>query len=126
MRTPTRCMLSAALAAASLSSHQASAATLTVHTQTPKVNVHLPPTEVNVKAAPKVEVHEIHIMKTVDKSSPTLYEALHNGTHIPKATMHVRQTGGSETVYDDKKSDRPTESLQLNFDKIEIKSAPLQ
>lgn len=49
-RTATLCALSVTLAAVSLG--QARAAALTVHTQTPKVNVRVPSPKVNVSPSP--------------------------------------------------------------------------
>lgn len=108
MRISTLCMLSAMLAVPVLSSNQVVAATLTVHTPPPKVNVHLPP--------PKVRVH----------SSPVAVTHVTNGTHFKTGTMIVRHDGGSKTAYGKKTSqpkgqsaDKPSESLSINFTKIE-------
>jgi Type VI secretion system effector, Hcp len=125
MRISTLCVLSAALAAVSLFCGHVSAATLAVHTQAPKVNVHLPPPKVNVQSSsPKVSsprVSDLHITKTVDKASPTLYKGVFNGKHIPKATISARRTGGSKTTYDDKKSgDEPTESMSIPFSEVKF------
>lgn len=125
MRISTLCMLSAVLMPVSLFYGQVRAATLTVHTQTPRVNVHLPPPKVNVQAStpkvssPRVTHQDLHITKTVDKPSPTLYRGLATGKHIPHGTITLRRTGGSKTTHDDKKSDeRPQESLSLPFSKV--------
>lgn len=40
------------------------------------------------------------VTKLVDKASPKLYEALHNGTHIPKVIIELyRPTGSSKQKY---------------------------
>lgn len=71
MRISTLCMLSVTLAAASLGGHQAGAASLTVRTPTPKVNVHLPPPKVTVQtSSPKVQLHDLNVTKKGDRSSP--------------------------------------------------------
>lgn len=127
MRISTPYMLSATLAAVSLFCGQASAETLTVHTQAPKVNIHLPPPKVNVQpsapkiSSPRVTHQDLHITKAADKSSVTLYKYVVTGKHIPRATIHARRNGGSKTTYDDKKSDdKPAESLSLPFSEIKI------
>ena len=134
MRISTLCVLSAALAASWLLHGQVSAATLAVHTQAPKVNVHLPPPKVNVQpsspkiSSPRVTHQDLHITKTVDKASPTLYKkGIVNGQHIRQGTMIVRRTGGSKTTYDAKKpDDRPSESLSLPFGEVKWTPTPLK
>jgi hypothetical protein len=65
MRTAMFCTLCATLATVSLSCNQASAATLTVHTNVPAVKVHVPPPKVNVHPlSSKVQVHNITVTKT--------------------------------------------------------------
>jgi Type VI secretion system effector, Hcp len=114
--------------ATSLFYGQVSAETLTVRTQAPKVNVHLPPPKVNVQpsspkaSSPRVTSQDLHITKTVDKASPTLYKGIVTGKHIRQGTMIVRRTGGSNTTYDDKKSDdKPSEQMHLDFTHVEVK-----
>lgn len=132
MRISTLCTLSAALAAASLFNGQVSAATLTVHTQAPKVNVHLPPPKVNVQPpSPKVSSHgvahqDLHVTKSTDKSSPSMFGKLANGTHIKTGRIYVRRTGGSNTAYDKKSDDRPSESLSLPFGEVKWTPTPLK
>ncbi|HUC51081.1 MAG TPA: type VI secretion system tube protein Hcp [Xanthobacteraceae bacterium] len=114
MRISTPCILGAVLAAASLPYHQVSAASLTVHTETPKVNVHLPPPKVNVHlpppkvnvqpSSPKVQIHDLTFTKKIDKSSPQLHKSLDNGKHIPKVVIRDKKT-----------DDHPTEQMHLNF-----------
>lgn len=44
---------------------------------------------------------EITVTKHTDAASPKLYEALHNGTHIPKVIIELtRPTGKSPMVYE--------------------------
>lgn len=125
MRISAPWILSAALAAVSLFYNQVSAATLTVHAQPPKVDVHLPPPKVNVPSpSPKVQTSSSHatlkdlsLTKTLDKSSPKF---LYHGKHIPVGHMSVRRARGSETAYDKKSDDKPTESMQLNFSHTEM------
>jgi hypothetical protein len=103
MRILTPCMLSALLPTV-LFYGQVRAETLTVHTQAPKVNVHLPPPKVNVQpstpkvSSPRVTHQDLHITKTVDKASPTLYKLAVTGKHINNGAIHVRRTGGSNTT----------------------------
>jgi type VI protein secretion system component Hcp len=105
---------------------QVRAETLTVHTQAPKVNVHLPPPKVNVQpstpkvSSPRVTHQDLHITKTVDKASPTLYKLAVTGKHINNGAIHVRRTGGSNTTYDKKSDDKPTETLSLPFDAVKF------
>jgi type VI secretion system Hcp family effector len=40
--------------------------------------------------AAKVSVHDIVVMKYVDKASPKLYQKLLTGTHIPKVIINIR------------------------------------
>ena len=42
---------------------------------------------------------DISFMKDVDKSSPSLAHHCATGTHIPKATLHVRKAGGEQKEY---------------------------
>jgi hypothetical protein len=82
--------------------------------------------------AGKVAVHDISITKHVDKASPTLFKYCANGQHIKQGTITLRkagktyltikltdvlissyQTGGSAHA------DQPTESLSLNFTKVQ-------
>jgi type VI protein secretion system component Hcp len=125
MRIAAPWILSAALTVVSLSCNQVSAATLAVHTQAPKVDVHLPPPKVNVpSSAPKVQTssshvtnHDLNVTKTLDKSSPKF---LYHGKHIPSAHITARRNDGSSTAYDKKSDDKPSESMSLEFNKIEV------
>jgi type VI secretion system secreted protein Hcp len=81
--------------------------------------------------AGKVSVHDIQITKTVDKSSPLLFKACASGKHFPKVTLTVRKAGKpylmltlsgvliSSYQQSNGGSERPAESLSLNFTKIE-------
>lgn len=79
-------------------------------------------------------VREIQITKTVDKASPSLFKACANGQHFKTATLTVRKAGASQPYLtitlsnpvissyqqaDTKGDTKPTESLSLNFTKIE-------
>jgi len=84
--------------------------------------------------ASKVQVHDIHVTKQVDKSSPNLFINCCSGKHIPTAVITVRKAGEkpqdymtitmsevfvssySETGHEG--GGIPTESVSLNFSKI--------
>jgi len=85
--------------------------------------------------ARKVELGDLHVVKTTDKSSPQLMLACATGRHFPKAVLYIRKSGGSEsltiTLTDVLISSyqsgghgagdqAPLESLTLNFTKIEF------
>jgi type VI secretion system secreted protein Hcp len=79
-------------------------------------------------------VQDITFMKDVDKSSPAIADHCARGTHIPKATLHVRKAGGEQKEYyiieleevlvssyqSSASSGSPTlmDSFSLNFGKI--------
>ncbi len=84
-------------------------------------------------------VSEIHITKVNDKTSPTLMRACANGRHFASAILYVRKAGGSQPYLQYKLSDvilssysvssggdRPTESMTINFAKIEVQYQPQQ
>jgi type VI secretion system secreted protein Hcp len=86
--------------------------------------------------AGKVSMQDFHFTMKVNKSTPKLILHCANGTHIPKAVLTIRkagkeqqeflrytfsdllvssyQTGGSEGT------DIPTESVSLNYSKMEV------
>lgn len=84
--------------------------------------------------AGKVSFQELSITKSMDKSSPKLFEALATGKHLKEAKLVLRgsssmeylvitlsdvlvssySTGGSSS------EDRPTESISLNFAQIKM------
>jgi type VI secretion system secreted protein Hcp len=85
----------------------------------------------------KVSFSDLSLMKALDKASPLLYLQCAQGKHIPTATLYVRKTGGDKVqeYYVIKLTDvlissvqtsgangggQPTESLSLNFAKIEF------
>lgn len=84
----------------------------------------------------KVAISTIHITKKIDKSSPTLFKAAATGKHIPEAQLSfTHRIGGKDvtylrfdfqnvqiaTVQDGASADeKPTESLSLNFGKVEM------
>lgn len=86
--------------------------------------------------AGKVSVHDIHITKTVDRASPILRQAAASGRHFPRVVLEMRKAGGDPHVYTtyvmenvmvsaismSSGGDNPTESLSLNFAKIEMKT----
>jgi type VI secretion system secreted protein Hcp len=88
-------------------------------------------------AAALIGVHEIRITKRTDKASPLLRQALATRRLIPMATLNVRKMGGDEPVLyrsytlrgvmitglqASGSGDRPTESVSLNFTKIEFRN----
>ena len=89
--------------------------------------------------AGKVVFTDISFTKPVDKSSPQLYLQCAQGKHIPTAILYGRKAGERPTDYYIIKltdvlissvqtsgasgGDRPTESLSLNFTKIEFSYA---
>ncbi len=94
---------------------------------------------VNAPGAAARSIKGIQIVKHVDKSSPTLFKACVNGKHFKKAVLHVRAAasgGGPQTIVltnatvesfgTDKGTAKgsgggpPTESLSLNFTKIQV------
>jgi type VI secretion system secreted protein Hcp len=89
--------------------------------------------------AGKVVFSDISFTKPLDKSSPQLYLHCAQGKHIPTAILYGRKAGERPTDYYIIKlsdvlissvstsgasgGDRPTESLSLNFSKIEFSYA---
>jgi type VI secretion system secreted protein Hcp len=87
--------------------------------------------------AGKVAVHDISISKKFDQASPTLLKACLTGKHFSKGIIVVRKAGGNQmefltitmkdmliTSYQTGGSGHnvtPTETLSLNFTKIEFK-----
>lgn len=77
------------------------------------------------------------ILRTYDKASPQLAKACATGQHIKSAKLFVRKAGKEQHEYYvvelkdvvisgysiSSGGDRPTESLSLNFTKVEYKSA---
>jgi type VI secretion system secreted protein Hcp len=86
--------------------------------------------------AGKVSVSDLQIVKRTDKSTPKLFLACCTGEHIPNATLTLRKAGTSQQEYlivnltdilvshldngGSTHSDIPTETVSLNFTKIEI------
>jgi type VI secretion system secreted protein Hcp len=82
----------------------------------------------------KVDVADLQIMKSVDKSSPTLQLACANGKHIAKGKLTLRKAGESPLEYltidlesilvsayqvsGSTGGGIPTESISLNFVKV--------
>jgi len=85
--------------------------------------------------AGRVNIQDFQFIKTTDKSTPLLLLKCANGQHIPEATFVVRKAGGEAieffkiTMTDliissistggSEGGDRPTESISLNFSKVE-------
>jgi type VI secretion system secreted protein Hcp len=88
----------------------------------------------------KVQVHDFSFSKYFDKASPKLFEACATGKHTPKVTLTCRKAGGSQQEYlkvvltevlvssiqnsGSGGDSLPTESVTLNFSKIEIEYKP--
>lgn len=85
----------------------------------------------------KVDINDISITKFVDKSSPSIMLACANGKHIPKGKITVRKAGenpldyftvdfenilvsGYTTSGSEGGSERPSESIALNFSKVKV------
>ena len=90
----------------------------------------------------KVDVSDISIMKTLDKSSPTLQLACTNGKHITKGKITLRKSGENpldyltidlESVFVSSYqiahsvggTDVPSETFALNFVKVGRKSCAM-
>jgi type VI secretion system secreted protein Hcp len=88
----------------------------------------------------KVQVHDFVFSKHYDKSSPKLFEACATGKHDAKLTLICRKAGGAQQEYlkvtlseamissvQDSGSggeSLPSESVTVNFSKIEIEYKP--
>jgi type VI secretion system secreted protein Hcp len=90
--------------------------------------------------AGKVSFQDFHFTKTVDKSSPLLFQAAATGEHYKQATMTVRKAGGDQVEYmtitfsdllvtsitaTGGQDSVPTESISFNFSKIEFQYQPI-
>jgi type VI secretion system secreted protein Hcp len=78
------------------------------------------------------------VTKYVDKASPDLFKACNKGTHFAVAIIHVRKAGGKPQEFlvikmtdviitsyqtgSSKAGQKPTETLSLNFTKIQFKN----
>jgi type VI secretion system secreted protein Hcp len=89
------------------------------------------------RAAGRANVSEIQITKAHDTASPLLMQAAVTGRHFKNATLYVRKAGAAQPYLEYKLSDvivsgyqtssggdRPTESMSLNFTKIEMLDHP--
>lgn len=79
------------------------------------------------------QTHSFTLAKSHDKATPKLYEAACKGTHIPEVTIEVWKAGGSQGYLKYKLTDvlissvqasQSTESLTINFAKIELVQGP--
>ena len=86
--------------------------------------------------AGKVSMQDFTFTKSLDKSSPKLFEALATGQHLKEAKLVLRSGGGSQLEYlvitfsdvlissystgGSSGEDRPTESISLNFAQIKM------
>jgi len=86
--------------------------------------------------AGKVSMQDFTFTKSLDKSSPKLFEALATGQHLKEAKLVLRSAGGSQLEYlvitfsdvlissystgGSSGDDRPTESVSLNFAQIKM------
>jgi type VI secretion system secreted protein Hcp len=86
--------------------------------------------------AGKVQMQDFHFMMNVNKASPKLFLACATGEHIPKAVLICRKAGKEQQEYltvtfsdllvssyqtngDGQSNHLPTDSISLNFSKIE-------
>jgi type VI secretion system secreted protein Hcp len=88
--------------------------------------------------AGKVVVHDISISKRVDSSSPVLMKSCASGQHLKIAQLDLVRKGDRQQTFlviklqdvlvssfrQDGNSDSPTESLSLNFTKLEESFIP--
>lgn len=91
--------------------------------------------------AGKVKFNDISFRKNVDASSPVLFQRAASGQHIKKAVLYVRKAGGDQMEYlkvtlsdvlvssfktasQEPRGDGETESISLNFSKIQITYTP--
>ncbi len=88
----------------------------------------------------KVTVHDLSFVKYIDKASTDLMLFCCNGKHIPEATLTVRKAGETALEYVKIKmtdcliasvdtggsgeQERLTESVTLNFSKVEVEYTP--
>jgi type VI secretion system secreted protein Hcp len=81
----------------------------------------------------KVSMQDFHFMKRFDKASPLLMKALASGKHFPTATLRITGEDGEPleitlkevfvSSYGLSGPGAPTESLSLNFQKIEFRKS---
>jgi type VI secretion system secreted protein Hcp len=82
--------------------------------------------------AGKVKFDEFTITKTMDSTSPLLYQACASGTHYPSVTIEMNHVGNSQgyltitlsnvfisSFKTSGSGDNPSETVTLNFQKIE-------
>ena len=89
----------------------------------------------------RADVHDMTLVKHVDKSSPLLFHLACSGTHIAKAVLSVRKAGGKAPVDylvitleqvlvssfkggAQGSADRVSETLVLNFATIKVEYTP--
>ena len=81
----------------------------------------------------RASLHEIIIVKTTDKASPKLMEAQTGGSHFQQAQIEMVRNGRTYLTYVltnvmvsgyqvSGGGDNPTESITLNFEKMEVKN----
>lgn len=88
--------------------------------------------------AGKANFNDLSIMHAVDKASPVLMQACASGEHIKEATLVSRKAGKGQqdyliikmndiivtSVQPSGSSEHPTESVTLNFSKIDFEYKP--
>lgn len=96
------------------------------------------PTTVGGGGAGKAVFSDINISKLLDKASPLLYSYAAQGRHIPQAVLTLRKSGATQfefyritltdvlitSVQTAGGGDIPSESLSLNYSKIEWRYVP--
>ena len=86
--------------------------------------------------AGKVVMNDFTFEKSIDKSTPKLFEALATGKHMKEVKLTMRKAGGDQQEYltitftdvlissystgGSSSADRPTESISLNFAQIKM------
>jgi type VI secretion system secreted protein Hcp len=91
--------------------------------------------------AGKASFQDFHFTKTIDKSSPLLFQAMATGEHIKEAKLMVRKAGSTPVEYltitlsdilvssisasGNSNDQAPIEELSLNFSKIEMEYQPI-
>jgi len=89
----------------------------------------------------QAEIHDLHISKSIDKSTPVLMKFLTEGEHIAKCTLVSRKAGGKDRVEfvaihmeevfvssiqigHRSGADSTTEEVTLNFGKYTVEYTP--
>ena len=96
------------------------------------------PSAIGGGGAGKASFSDLNLIKTLDKASPLLYSFAAQGRHLQQAVLSVRVSGATpfefyritlsdvtiSSVQTGGAGERPTESLSLNFARIEWRYVP--